>query len=532
MTLSPSTVNETRAQFAHSDLLAPPTDPIGPAVSIAGVASFGTSSGSPTGRLNKMYQVVNNLSHQAGAHALRAGVDFLYNDDTITYPRSIRGAYTFSSLTNFLAGTYNNAGFTQTFGETTVLQSNANIGIYAQDEWRATTSLTLNLGLRYDLQFLETIDTDTNNVSPRLGFAWTPFPSQNTIIRGAAGLFYDRVPLRAVANALLSAGNTTDLANLRQIGVSLSPTQIGAPVFPNILAGVVPTVTLVNLTTMQADMKNAYSQQASVEVERQLGDRNTVSVGYQYVRGRDLIMAVNQNVPSCVASGTNNGCRPNPNYANNNQYSPVAASNYHGLHVSLQQRPGQWGYYRVSYTFSKSMNNVGENFFSSPIDPFDLSKDWGRSDDDQRHRFVFTGGVNTSMAPARDAWELASHGFQLSGMLQAYSALPFNITSGVTTVQGTPGRPIVDGEFIPRNVGIGSDFFSMSLRVSRTFPIAGRVRLEGLAEVFNLTNRTNNLTRNTNFGSGAYPTNPSPTFDQITAVGDPRTWQFALRVKF
>ena len=532
LTLSPSTVNETRAQFAHSDLLAPPTDPIGPAVSIAGVASFGTASGSPTGRLNKMYQVVNNLSHQAGAHALRAGVDFLYNDEKITYPRSIRGAYTFSSLTNFLAGTYNNAGFTQTFGEMTVLQSNANIGIYAQDEWRATTSLTLNLGLRYDLQFLETIDTDTNNLSPRLGFAWTPFASQNTIIRGAAGLFYDRVPLRAVANALLSAGNTTDLGNLRQIGVSLSPTQIGAPVFPNILAGVIPTVTLVNLTTMQADMKNAYSQQASVEIERQLGDRSTVSVGYQYVRGRELIMAVNQNVPSCVASGTNNGCRPNPNYANNNQYSPVAASNYHGLHVSLQQRPGQWGYYRVSYTLSKSMNNVGENFFSSPIDPFDLSKDWGRSDDDQRHRFVFTGGVNTSMAPARDAWELLTNGFQLDSMLQAYSALPFNIMSGVTTVQGTPGRPIVDGDFIPRNAGIGSDFFSMSLRVSRTFPIAGRVRLEGLAEVFNLTNRTNNLTRNTNFGPGAYPTNPSPTFNQITAVGDPRTWQFAMRVKF
>ena len=532
LTLSPSTVNETRAQFAHSDLLAPPTDPIGPAVSIAGVASFGTSSGSPTGRLNKLYQVVNNLSHQAGAHALRVGADFLYNDDTITYPRSIRGAYTFSSLANFLAGTYNNAGFTQTFGETTVLQTNANVGLYAQDEWRATTSLTLNLGLRYDLQFLETIDTDTNNVSPRFGFAWTPFASQNTVIRGAAGLFYDRVPLRAVANALLSAGNTTDLANLRQIGVSLSPTQAGAPVFPNILTAVVPTVTLVNLTTMQADMKNAYSQQASVEIERQIGDRNTVSVGYQYVRGRDLIMAVNQNVPSCVASGTNNGCRPNPDYANNNQYSPVAASNYHGLHVSLQQRPGQWGYYRVSYTFSKSMNNVGENFFSSPIDPFDLSKDWGRSDDDQRHRFVFTGGVNTSMAPARDAWELVAHGFQLSSMLQAYSALPFNITSGVTTVQGTPGRPIVDGEFIPRNAGIGSDFFSMSLRVSRSFPIAGRVRLEGLAEVFNLTNRTNNITRNTNFGPGAYPSNPSPTFNQITAVGDPRTWQFALRVKF
>src|SRR5215510_1923212 len=102
--LSTRTVNETRVQVAYGDLKAPPTDPIGPAVSIAGVASFGTSSGSPTRRENRMYQFVDNLSHQAGAHALRAGVDVLFNDDTITYPRSIRGSYTFPSLPAFIAG--------------------------------------------------------------------------------------------------------------------------------------------------------------------------------------------------------------------------------------------------------------------------------------------------------------------------------------------------------------------------------------------------------------------------------------------
>ena len=63
-------------------------------------------------------------------------------------------------------------------------------------------------------------------------------------MRAGAGLFYDRVPLRALANALLSAGNTTDLTSLRQVAVSLSPTQASAPVFPNILPGVVPSVTL------------------------------------------------------------------------------------------------------------------------------------------------------------------------------------------------------------------------------------------------------------------------------------------------
>jgi hypothetical protein len=136
------------------------------------------------------------------------------------------------------------------------------------------------------------------------------------------------------------------------------------------------------------------------------------------------------------------------------------------------------------------------------------------------------------MAPARNAWEAISHGFQLSSMLQAYSALPFNITSGVTTVQATAGRPIVNGAFIPRNVGVGNDFFSLSLRLARTFALGKNLRLDGQLEAFNLTNRVNNLTLNTNFGAGAYPTNPSSNFGQVTAVGDPRSLQFGVRLRF
>jgi len=102
----------------------------------------------------------------------------------------------------------------------------------------------------------------------------------------------------------------------------------------------------------------------------------------------------------------------------------------------------------------------------------------------------------------------------------------------VTTLQATAGRPVVDGAFIPRNAGKGSDFFSVNVRASRTFAVSGRASIQAMIEAFNLTNRRNDLIRNANFGAGAYPANPSPAFGQVTAVGDPRTLQLAVRLMF
>jgi hypothetical protein len=542
-TLSPDTVNETRVQVSHGDLKAYSTDQIGPQVTISGVATFGTFSSSPTRRENTMVQLVNNLSHRAGNHALRGGVDFLYNDDTITFLRTFRGSYTFSSMANFLTGNY--SGYAQTFGDPVAHQANPNVGMYVQDEWRAGSRLTLNLGLRYDLQFLETIRTDRDNLSPRVGFAWTPTASQDLVVRGGAGLFFDRVPLRPLANALLSAGNTADITQLRQPQVTgILPTQAGAPVFPNILPDRLPSTALVSITTMDKDLQNAHSKQANIEVERSLGGSRTLTVGYQYFRGEHLLMSINQNVPACVAAGSNNGCRPVSAYANNSQYRGAGTSNYHGLHVTYLQRPRDWSSIRVTYALSKSMNNLGEAFFSSPTDPADVMKDWGRSDSDQRHRLVVSGSVNSPATPATTAWEHLWHGFQASTMLQYYSSLPFNVVSGVNSLQGTAGRPFADGtastpnfdvravEFIPRNAGKGSDFFTLSLRVSRSFRLPGGTQIQGLVEAFNLTNRTNPITRNTTFGPGSYPSNPVSSFNSVTAVGDPRTLQFGVRLSF
>jgi hypothetical protein len=96
----------------------------------------------------------------------------------------------------------------------------------------------------------------------------------------------------------------------------------------------------------------------------------------------------------------------------------------------------------------------------------------------------------------------------------------------------TPNFDVRTADFIPRNAGTGSDFFTMSVRVTRSFRLAGRSRIEGLFEVFNLTDRVNNLTRNNTFGPGSYPSNPVPSFNTITAVGDPRTMQFGVRFTY
>src|SRR4030095_4565204 len=105
----------------------------------------------------------------------------------------------------------------------------------------------------------------------------------------------------------------------------------------NILPDRLVTGALVDFTTMDKNLQNAYSKQAGVEVERSLGKGRTVSVGYDYIRGENLLMSINQNVPTCVASGTNNGCRPASTYRNNSQYSAAGDSNYHGMHVSFMQ---------------------------------------------------------------------------------------------------------------------------------------------------------------------------------------------------
>ncbi len=492
--LSPSSLNEARFQFTRSRLAAPGNDTFGPSVSISGIANYGASTTSPVGRDNNGYELSDNVSLVRGGHTLRAGVDLLWNRLNIFFPGSaVAAVYSFSSLANFQAGRY--ATFQQAFGDPYQFQSNPNLGMFVQDGWKLSPRWTLQLGLRYDVQKLPSpIRTDVNNIAPRFGVAFSP--GVRTVIRANYGLFYDRIPLRATSNALQRDGSRYRTAVL-PFG------QPGAPVFPAQLTAFPPNQ-LVNITTIDFGIQNGYSQQAGLQIEHEFGSKLLVSAGYQWLRGLHLILSRSVNVG-----------RPNPNFGNISRYEGAGDSYFNGLLLSIRARPIKGVEVRTSYTFSKAIDNVGNNFFSSPQDNFDLRDDRGLSDNDQRHRLTVSSVLDLP-------WS-----FRLSPLFIYTSELPFNVQLGFDRNGDTSlnDRPIGVG----RNTGRGFDYASLDVRLSRSFAFGERSRLEVLAESFNTLNRVNRSVPNNTFGQGA---TPLAAFGRATAVNDPRQAQIGLRLSF
>ena len=519
-TFSSRTLNEARFQYTNSRLDAPVNDEVGPAVNIAGIANFGTATVSPLARDINLTEFVDNVSTQRGDHSLKFGGDILYNRVNIVFPGALQGVYAFSSLNNFLAGNYLN--YQQAFGAPSQFQSNPNFGVFVQDEWRLRRDLTLNAGLRYDIQDLpEPIKTDTDNIAPRVGLVYAP-GDHKTVVRASVGLYYDRIPMRATSNALQRDGS-------KFLVVQLSPTQPGAPVFPNVLALQPSTLpTKPNITRIDPNIETSYSQQANLQIERELPGNAVVSLGYLHVRALHVILSRNVNVPAVPASaGIPNLGRPDPNWGNISRFESSGTSNYDGMVVSFNKRAARWANLRVSYTLSKTIDDADNFFFSSVQNNFNIHDDRGLSDNDQRHRLVVSGSLEAPQEGKASGIQSALRGFQLGYIFTYGSRLPFNVLLGSDRNFDTNNndRPVGVG----RNTGRGFDFASFDLRLSRRFRLTERVDLQLLAEGFNLLNRANFGVPNNTFGSGVQPL---PAFGEPTAAFDPRQFQFGMKVSF
>jgi len=310
--------------------------------------------------------------------------------------------------------------------------------------------------------------------------------------------------------------------------VLLSPTQTGAPVFPSILA-LQPTSlpTKPNITRIDPNIESTYSEQISLQIEHELPGNASISVGYMHLRGLHLILSRNVNVPRFPASaGVPNLGRPNPNFGNISRSESSGDSYYDGMVIGFSKQAGRWASLRVSYNFSKAIDDAGNFFFSSPQDNFNLRDDRGLSDNDQRHRLVMSGSFESPLQ-SKEPLSSLLRGFQLSYIFSYSSRLPFNILLGSDRNFDTNfnDRPVGIG----RNTGRGFDYASLDLRVSRRFRFTDHLALEAIVEGFNVLNRANFAVPNNTFGSG---TSAIATFGQPTAAFDPRQVQFGLRFSF
>jgi hypothetical protein len=216
-----------------------------------------------------------------------------------------------------------------------------------------------------------------------------------------------------------------------------------------------------------------------------------------------------------AASGVPNLGRPDPRVANNSQYQSIGVSAYDGLTLAISSHATRVGTIRASYTFSKALDNSGNAFFSSPQNNLDVMDDYGRSDNDQRHRIVVSGTMP-----------------RLAGLDVAYlfgyaSAPPFNVQTGTDRNNDTNVNDRPAG--VGRNTGEGFDAATLDLRVSRVLRLGASHQLTLSVDAFNLLNRSNFLIPNNVFGPGPVP---RPNFGSPTAASDPRQFQLGIRWDF
>ncbi len=561
-----SMFSETRFQYAPRDMQQYPNDPIGPRVSISGVATFGRSVNFPTLLDEDRYEFKQDFSIDRGRHYFKFGVDVTRVNAFSSFPVSFAGSFSFGSLAAFAAGTPST--FTQGFGNPAMDLPNTLIGAYAQDTFKIGNSLTLVYGLRYDYDGqpqgidrdpnnpveapLQTgINRDGNNIAPRVGITYDPFGDGRTVIRGGYGMFYDKIFLLVARNVLIA----------RQ-SISLSGTAaaqrfaLGAfPESQNLPSGF--TLTRPSINVADPDMELPYNHQFNIGVERQLGMHWAAGANFVYVRGENLLRSDNINLgpPTVLTAenarslGVNNPSaqqlgrpyygstnRLDPLFNNIQQVSADSKSRYWGLQLILQKRMSRGLEMRANYTLSEAKDDSSDFVQDQqPNNPYDRDGEYSYSAEHQRHRFTLTS-----------VWEVPFRSDQVDQPVARALLADWVIASSWTARSGSPrnpevgsdvngdgnsgtDRPFIDGVMAERNSVEGPDYFSVDVRLSKRVRFGRKASVLVLAEAFNLFNRVNYGGVNMTWGTALAARD---TFGEYTSANDPRQLQFGVKFEF
>ncbi|MBL8203838.1 MAG: TonB-dependent receptor [Blastocatellia bacterium] len=404
---------------------------------------------------------------------------------------------------------------------------------FAQDDWRVTRRLTLNVGLRYELDtnlnnnswyanrnpivqsfYRGDRKRDTNNFAPRVGFNWAN-DSGRFSVHGGYGIYYDRITLQI--NSLERGLDGRALAVEVRAGNALTdPT--GAPIFINPMTGrfqpfaptlsnpftgfILPGAGASGINIIDNNLQNPMVQQMNLGVQYEFVKDFVVRADFLHNHGTKFIIGR-------TIGTVNNPVVGGPDRVVNLESS--VKTKYDGLLLSVEKRFSRRTQFRASYTLSKAFNYANDDqipFSNGPVNPNNLQLEYGPTPNDRRHYFTFSGAVELP------------YGFQLAPLVTLASGVPMDIllpdaSSRIPVLQRNAGGRLfktgadlnrflsqlnaaggVNGQRLPLvrdDVRFSDSLSSFDLRFSKVFRFGEKVRLEPMIEAFNLFNVTNIL---------------------------------------
>jgi outer membrane receptor protein involved in Fe transport len=376
---------------------------------------------------------------------------------------------------------------------------------FAQDSWNVRDDLTLNFGIRYDVDRANLIANEfidaknaalaqqvggppvytrhgaLNNVSPRVGLVWRP--RERMQVRGAAGVFYDmshnNYAVIAINNSLLAANSVSLIANSSLNNPFWNPADTAGsqrqlraflaqnfPYWPDLTQVPATQQTLISINDIKVPFTRQYSGGASYQLPFNL----TFDADIVYSEGVDGIVSVNDNV--ALVNGAY--ITPDSRFSTINHYRNLGWTRYKALESQLRYRKGT-AHTGLSYTLAKSTSNYSTTITGgAATNPLDLGEDEGPDNADRRHNVALNGSY---VLPLQ---------IQVSGIYTYRSALPYS----VSTSNQLDADPFTDRPE-PRNSRRGSPLKNLDLRVSKIITLPKNLRVTAFWELFNVSNTLN-----------------------------------------
>ena len=542
-TIGARVLNELRVQYATRTQSRVPGSQAGtgPGIRINGVANFGgpvqANADSGFGFTEGIFQVLDNLTYIRGNHAYKFGFNTQAVSDSRT--QTLIQLYTFANVDAFLAARsganpFGYTSFQQFVGNPTYEYDTRMFGLFVQDDWRLTPTLKLLYGLRYDtyttpegvatavLDASREFPTDKNNLQPRVGFVWALGEDRRTVLRGNSGLMYDQ-PINAIYEQAIVNDGTPARASF-----SLQATQAGAPAFPNVLSA--GNAAANNPWIVDPDFQIARMWQNNVQLERGIGQHYSAGIGAAYTRGYNLPVVSNINLLGPIGSlpdgrpiystAINAATRLDPRFNAVFASQAIGESSYKAMTLQFTRRLYRGVQWDLAYTLAKSEDTAPitstlsvQGDTGGRSDPASLDTDRGPNILDQRHTFVGSIVAQPEVDAAGIAGAILNN--NLFGIaLQFASGIPVTLRSSRELNNDAIGadRPLG----VTRNSYNLPARYNVDLRYSRVFPVAGRTRLEVMAEVKNLFNTEQ-------WASATTTVNTDALGNPVTAAGLPLT---------